>query len=404
MQAGRVLTISQGEATVEELLRLVEERAEWRLRFRRALLGEVTVSFQEVIETLQQVAQMQRQGEERTSRLEAALSVLAEAQQRTAEAVLALAEAQRRTEERVEALVEAQRRTEERLEALAEAQQRTEERVGRLEAAVEALAEAQRRTEERLEALAEAQRHLEERVGRLEAAVEALAEAQRRTEERLEALAEAQRRTEERLAHLEAVVQNLVETARQHEERLARLEAIVESLVEAQRRTEERLERLETIVESLVEAQRRTEERVDHLSLQLGQLSNRLGLDLEVDAEEVLMSLLEERGIRPLQEPFAIELDGEMDVVVPVELSTGEHSWIIVEVKGRLRRKELGKFLQRLQQPWFQERLQQEGIQKPYLPYVFGLRVYAEVDQMAREAGVGVLSFRGERVAPRLWE
>ncbi len=369
MQAGRVLTISQGEATVEELLRLVEERAEWRLRFRRALLGEVTVSFQEVIETLQQVAQMQRQGEERTSRLEAALSVLAEAQQRTAEAVLALAEAQRRTEERVEALVEAQRRTEERLEALAEAQQRTEERVGRLEAAVEALAEAQRRTEERLEALAE-----------------------------------AQRRTEERLAHLEAVVQNLVETARQHEERLARLEAIVESLVEAQRRTEERLERLETIVESLVEAQRRTEERVDHLSLQLGQLSNRLGLDLEVDAEEVLMSLLEERGIRPLQEPFAIELDGEMDVVVPVELSTGEHSWIIVEVKGRLRRKELGKFLQRLQQPWFQERLQQEGIQKPYLPYVFGLRVYAEVDQMAREAGVGVLSFRGERVAPRLWE
>ncbi len=355
MQAGRVLTISQGEATVEELLRLVEERAEWRLRFRRALLGEVTVSFQEVLETLQQVAQMQRQGEERTSRLEAALSVLAEAQQRTAEAVLALAEAQRRTEERVEALVEAQRRTEERLEALAEAQQRTEERVGRLEAAVEALAEAQRRTEERL-------------------------------------------------AYLEAVVQSLVETARQHEERLARLEAIMESLVEAQRRTEERLERLEVIVEALVEAQRRTEERVDQLSLQLGQLSNRLGLDLEVDAEEVLMSLLEERGIRPLQEPFAIELDGEMDVVVPVELPTGEHSWIIVEVKGRLRRKELGKFLQRLQQPWFQERLQQEGIQKPYLPYVFGLRVYAEVDQMAREAGVGVLSFRGERVAPRLWE
>jgi len=376
MQAGRVLTISQGEATVEELLRLVEERAEWRLRFRRALLGEVTVSFQEVLETLQQVAQMQRQGEERTSRLEAALSVLAEAQQRTAEAVLALAEAQRRTEERTS-------RMEAAIAELAEAQRRTEERL-------EALAEAQRRTEERLEALAEAQRRTEEQLARLEATVQELVEIVRRHEERLASVEERLASVEERLASVE--------------ERLARLEAAVQELVEVQRRHEERLARLEAVVEALVEAQRRTEERVDQLSLQLGQLSNRLGLDLEVDAEEVLMSLLEERGIRPLQEPFAIELDGEMDVVVPVELPTGEHPWIIVEVKGRLRRKELGRFLQRLQQPWFQERLQQEGIQKPYLPYVFGLRVYAEVDQMAREAGVGVLSFRGERVAPRLWE
>ncbi len=212
------------------------------------------------------------------------------------------------------------------------------------------------------------------------------------------------RRHEERLASVEERLASVEERLASVEERLARLEAAVQELVEVQRRHEERLARLEAVVEALVEAQRRTEERVDQLSLQLGQLSNRLGLDLEVDAEEVLMSLLEERGIRPLQEPFAIELDGEMDVVVPVELPTGEHSWIIVEVKGRLRRKELGRFLQRLQQPWFQERLQQEGIQKPYLPYVFGLRVYAEVDQMAREAGVGVLSFRGERVAPRLWE
>jgi DNA repair exonuclease SbcCD ATPase subunit len=206
--------------------------------------------------------------------------------------------------------------------------------------------------------------------------LEELAEAQRRTEQRLEELAEAQRRTEQRL----------------------------EELAEAQRRTEQELKalaeahyRLEEIVTQLIR-------RVDQMSLQLGQLSNRLGLDLEVDAEEVLLSLLEERGIQPLREPFAIEVDGEMDVVVPVELPTGERPWIIVEVKGRLRRKELGEFLQRLQRPWFQERLQKEGIQKPYLPYAFGLRVYADVDRMAMEAGVGILTFRGERVAPQLWE
>jgi predicted nuclease with TOPRIM domain len=313
------------------------------------------------------------------------------------EAIEALTIAQQRTEEEVRALAEAQRRTEERVGELAEAQRRTEERVARLEATVQELVEIVRRHEERLasveERLASVEERLasvEERVARLEDTVAKLAEAQRRTEQRLEELAEAQRRTEQRL-------EELAEAQRRTEQRL-------EELAEAQRRTEQELKalaeahyRLEEIVTQLIR-------RVDQMSLQLGQLSNRLGLDLEVDAEEVLMSLLKERGIRPLQEPFAIEVDGEMDVVVPVELPTGERPWIIVEVKGRLRRKELGEFLQRLQRPWFQERLQKEGIQKPYLPYAFGLRVYADVDRMAMEAGVGILTFRGERVAPQLWE
>jgi len=291
----------------------------------------------------------------------------------------------------------------EAIEALATAQQRTEEEV-------RALAEAQRRTEERVEELAEAQRRTEERLARLEATVQELAEIVRRHEERLASVEERLASVEERLASAEERLASV-------EERLARLEDIVAKLAEAQRRTEQRLEELaeaqrrtEQELKALAEAHYRLEEvvaqlirRVDQMSLQLGQLSNRLGLDLEVDAEEVLLSLLEERGIRPLQEPFAIEVDGEMDVAVPVELPTGERPWIIVEVKGRLRRKELGEFLQRLQRPWFQERLQKEGIQKPYLPYAFGLRVYADVDRMAMEAGVGILTFRGERVAPQLW-
>jgi len=292
--------------------------------------------------------------------------------------------------EAIEALTIAQQRTEEEVRALAEAQRRTEERVGEL-------AEAQRRTEERVASA-------EERLARLEATVQELVEIVRRHEERLAAVEERLAAVEERLASAE--------------ERLARLEDIVAKLAEAQRHLEQRMEELaeaqrrtEQQLQQLAEAHYRLEEvvtqlirRVDQMSLQLGQLSNRLGLDLEVDAEEVLMSLLKERGIRPLQEPFAIEVDGEMDVVVPVELPTGERPWIIVEVKGRLRRKELGEFLQRLQRPWVQERLRQEGIQKPYLPYAFGLRVYADVDRMATEAGVGILTFRGERVAPQLWE
>ena len=285
------------------------------------------------------------------------------------EAIEALTIAQQRTEEEVRALAEAQRRTEERVGELAEAQRRTEERVARLEATVQELVEIVRRHEERLAAV----------------------------EERLAAVEERLASAEERLARLEDIVAKLVEAQHHLEQRM-------EELAEAQRRTEQQLQQLAEAHYRLEEVVTQLIRRVDQMSLQLGQLSNRLGLDLEVDAEEVLMSLLKERGIRPLQEPFAIEVDGEMDVVVPVELPTGERPWIIVEVKGRLRRKELGEFLQRLQRPWVQERLRQEGIQKPYLPYAFGLRVYADVDRMATEAGVGILTFRGERVAPQLWE
>ena len=299
------------------------------------------------------------------------------------EAIEALTIAQQRTEEEVRALAEAQRRTEERVGELAEAQRRTEERVARLEATVQELVEIVRRHEERLaaveERLAAVEERLasaEERLARLEDIVAKLVEAQYHLEQRMGELAEAQRHLEQRM----------------------------EELAEAQRRTEQQLQQLAEAHYRLEEVVTQLIRRVDQMSLQLGQLSNRLGLDLEVDAEEVLMSLLKERGIRPLQEPFAIEVDGEMDVVVPVELPTGERPWIIVEVKGRLRRKELGEFLQRLQRPWVQERLRQEGIQKPYLPYAFGLRVYADVDRMATEAGVGILTFRGERVAPQLWE
>jgi DNA repair exonuclease SbcCD ATPase subunit len=340
-----------------------------------------------------------------------AIEALTIAQQRTEEEVRALAEAQRRTEERVEELAEAQRRTEERVEELAAAQCRTEERLARLEAAVQELVTIVQRHEERLASV-------EERLARLEATVQELVEIVRRHEERLASVEERLASVEERLASVEERVARLEDTVAKLAEAQRRTEQRLEELAEAQRRTEQRLEELaeaqrrtEQELKALAEAHYRLEEivtqlirRVDQMSLQLGQLSNRLGLDLEVDAEEVLLSLLEERGIQPLREPFAIEVDGEMDVVVPVELPTGERPWIIVEVKGRLRRKELGEFLQRLQRPWFQERLQKEGIQKPYLPYAFGLRVYADVDRMAMEAGVGILTFRGERVAPQLWE
>ncbi len=243
------------------------------------------------------------------------------------------------------------------IQALTEAQRRAEERLSRLEATVQALAEAQRRAEERLSKVEDRLGKVEDRLSRLEATVQALAEAQRRTEERLNQLAEAQRRTEEALARL-------------------------------------------------AEAQRRTEERLDDLDKQFSTISNILGLDAEGDAEEILTYVLERKGYRLLAAPYSLDINGEVDLVVPVETPEGVRAWVVLEAKKRVRLKELRRWAQRLRSKGFLRRLEQAGVTPPLLFYLFGLRIYAVVDQAAEEEGIGVLSPDGERVAPRAmtWE
>jgi hypothetical protein len=102
--------------TVEEfrdLVRILEERPEWRNELRRLILTDQLLALPE------QLAELRAYTEQR-------FQELATAQQRTEERLTALAAAQQRTEERLTALATAQQRTEERLTALAAAQQRTE--------------------------------------------------------------------------------------------------------------------------------------------------------------------------------------------------------------------------------------------------------------------------------------
>jgi septal ring factor EnvC (AmiA/AmiB activator) len=186
-----------------ELIRLLQERPEWRAELRRLLLTEELLGLpglvRELVEAQRRTEERVGGVEERVGRIEEYIAALADAQRRTEERVGRLEERVGRVEERVG-------RVEEQIAALAEAQRRTEERVGRVEEQIAALAEAQRRTEERvgrveeqIAALAEAQRRTEERVGRVEEQIAALAEAQRRTEEQMAQLVEAQRRTEEQI-------------------------------------------------------------------------------------------------------------------------------------------------------------------------------------------------------------
>jgi uncharacterized protein YdbL (DUF1318 family) len=128
------------------------------------------------------------------SRLDTAMTRLAEAQARTEAKVGELAEGQTR-------LFEAQARTEAKVAELAEGQMRLFEAQARTEAKVAELAEgqmrlfeAQARTEGKVAELAEGQMRLFEAQARTEQQIKALAEAQARTEHQIKALAEGMQR------------------------------------------------------------------------------------------------------------------------------------------------------------------------------------------------------------------
>jgi hypothetical protein len=136
--------------TIEEfhdLVRLLEERPEWRAELRRLVLTDEILT------------------------LPALVRELIEVQRRTEGQIAVLVEAQRGTEAHVSTL-------EDRIAALAEAQSRTEQRVATIEGQFAALIEAQQRTEAQITALVEAQYRTEQQIA-------ALVEAQRRAEQRI---------------------------------------------------------------------------------------------------------------------------------------------------------------------------------------------------------------------------
>jgi chromosome segregation ATPase len=295
----------------------------------------------------------------------------------------------------LETLARAQVRTEEEFRRYREA---SEARFARIEAALDRLAEAQARTEEEFRQYREAS---EARFARIEAALDRLTEAQARTEERVtrleEAIArltEAQARTEERVTRLEEAIARLTEAQARTEERVTRLEEAIARLTEAQARTEERLAKLEMAVERLAAAQ-------EQMARQLGALSNLLGADLEVDAEEVLAHVMRQKGYRPVGPPYPMEVDGEIDVAMLLEGPEGTRVWALIEVKARLRKGDVERWGKRLRDPEFLRRLAGVRIEPPYLPYAFGLRVYPDAEDLAREMGIGVLDSRGERAEAR---
>ena len=281
-----------------------------------------------------------------------------------------------------------------RVELIYEAQQRTEGRVDRLEIALAELAEAQRQTDQRMAELAEVQRRSEERLAALE-------EQGSRLERALAELAEAQRRSEERLTRLE--------------EQGNRLERALAELAEAQQRTEERLTRveervtsLETVTAKLAEAQQRTEQVLwelkrgqDKLWEAVGELRNAFGASVEEEAASVIEVILQRKGYRVLQEAFSLPLNGELDVVLPVEDAQGNKVWALVEAKARLSRGDVRSWSQRVRDVRWQQRLRKKGIFGPFLVYAYSIRRDLGAREQAEKEGIGLLKCDGEILAPR---
>ena len=166
-------------------------------------------------------------------------------------------------------------------------------------------------------------------------------------------------------------------------------------------RVEGRLDKVEEIVARLAEAQERTYQDVQELKKHYRALSNIIGADLEVDAEEMLSWVLRKRGYTILGRASIKDTNGDVDVAMHVRSPEGEDYWALVEAKARLRGKEYLQWVRKLQDASYQKKLQRLGMEPPWLGYAFALRVYDDVLEMAPEYGVGILDVHGEQVQAR---
>ncbi|RLC63115.1 MAG: hypothetical protein DRI48_08800, partial [Chloroflexi bacterium] len=143
------------------------------------------------------------------------------------------------------------------------------------------------------------------------------------------------------LLELPDIVRELAEAQRELAAAQRRTEQRVEELAAAQRRTEQQ-------VKELAAAQRRTEQRVEELAAAqgrlgsaVGELQRAFGATIEEEAAGVVEVVLRRKGYRVLQPAYSLALDGEIDVVLPLEDPSGEQVWAVVEAKARLSRRDV---------------------------------------------------------------
>lgn len=182
-------------------------------------------------------------------------------------------------------------------------------------------------------------------------------------------------------------VRQLAQTVADLSQSVADLSQNVAELSEAQKRTAAR-------IEELAEAQKRTQG-------QLGRLESRIGVTVEEEGADVLRVVLEKKGFRSLGESFNLRLNGDVDVVLPIQDASGRQLSAVLEAKVRLGWRAVEAWAQHMRSPGFRTSLQEAGIAGPYLVYAYGMRADLSARQAAETFGVGLLTSQGEEVAPQ---
>ncbi|MDW8396570.1 MAG: hypothetical protein RMM31_10055, partial [Anaerolineae bacterium] len=245
--------------------------------------------------------------------------------------------------------------------------------------------------------------------------VRALVEAQRRTDEEIRelketvrALVEAQRRTDEEIRELKETVRMIIEEQRrlaQEQQRLAeehrRFAQEQQRLAEEHRRFAQEQQRLAEEQRRFAEGQDEMREAIRRLGIAVGELQNAFGVTLEEEAGSVAAAVMRMKGYRVLQEPFSLAFDGEIDIVLPVEDSTGQRLWVVLEVKARLNQRDVMRWAQRMRSESWHRALAEKGCPGPYLVYVYGIRVDLTARQAAEAEGIGLMKSDGEIFPPR---
>ena len=203
------------------------------------------------------------------------------------------------------------------------------------------------------------------------------------------------------ILELPGIVRELAESQRELAESVRELTESQRELAEAQRGSEQRLASLEKSVQALAESQRELVASQTRLGSAVGELQRAFGSTVEEEAASVLEVILRRKGYRILHPAYSLALNGEIDVVLPVEAPSGEAVWAVTEAKARLSQRDVHAWSRRMHSEDWQRRLAEKGVEGPYLVYVYSIRADLGAQEMAEKEGLGLLKSDGETLAPR---
>jgi Holliday junction resolvase-like predicted endonuclease len=129
---------------------------------------------------------------------------------------------------------------------------------------------------------------------------------------------------------------------------------------------------------------------------EFARFTTKLGLDIEEEASEVLQWVMEQKGWRQVEGPYALAMNGEIDVVAVFENEQGQRVTVLMEVKLRLNRRTVDAWANRVRSEGFLKRLSRHGLTPPFWVYLFGFRLDRAAAKRAEQLQVGVMTPRGE--------